>query len=133
LSGDNDIGSDGWSGRDITPGQGNSEAPSQPDETLQKSIHPFLREPRGQAEREKTCQRLASHGGKIAQTAQQTAVSYACRRMPWAAKVYVFNTEIGRDQKLMSGRDFEDGAVIANAAYQARAATFPGQSLDAFD
>jgi hypothetical protein len=57
--------------------------------------------------------------------------------MPLAAKVNVFNTQIGGDQKLMAGGNSEDGAVIANAADQGPAANppgqWPGQSLDVFD
>jgi hypothetical protein len=63
--------------------------------------------------------------------------------MPFAAKVNVFNTQIGSDQELMAGGDSEDGAVIANAANQnsacqnaasrGPAGAYPSQPLDAFN
>jgi hypothetical protein len=53
--------------------------------------------------------------------------------VPLATKVNILNTQISGDQELLTGVDFEDGAVIANTSHQGPAIDLPGQSSDAFD
>ena len=61
---------------------------------------------------------MAAHGGNIAQTAGNAAVAYGGGRVPSAAKMHVFDTEVGGDQQFRAGGRAQDGAIVANPANQ---------------
>ena len=46
------------------------------------------------------------------------------RRMPLPSEVDAFQAEVGRDQSLVTGRDSQDGAVIANPGSYSAASMF---------
>src|SRR5260221_13286610 len=97
----------------------------QVQQTVNEVIHPLLRKPRRQSQRQKARNRLATHGGNIAESADQTAVSDAPGRVPCTTEVHVFYTQVGRNQKLVTFGQVQDGSIVANAAEYTRVCTLP--------
>ncbi len=77
-------------------------AAGQGQQAAQKAVYPGLRQIGGKPQRQKAGQRFAAHGGNVAQAARKAAVSYGSWRVPGSPEMYVFNAEIGSDQKLKS-------------------------------
>jgi hypothetical protein len=61
---------------------------------------------------------MAAHGGNVAQAAGNAAVAYHNGRVPGAAKMHVFDTEIGGNQQFRAGEKAQNGAIVAYAANQ---------------
>ncbi len=68
-----------------------------------------------QGEGEKSGEGLGSHGGEIAEAAGERAMADGGGAMPVAAKVAIFEREVGGDEEFVAGGWFEDGAVVADA------------------
>jgi len=133
LSYDRNVRHDVVRGRNVTARKRNFEAPGQIEHTGKKAIYPFLRQFRGKSQREKTSRRLAAHGGDVAESPRQTAVSHASRRMPCSAKVHIFDAKIGCHQELMAWVDPQNGTVVTNAADHGSAAGgLPANAFDEF-
>ena len=64
---------------------------------------PGLRQIARQGQRKERRDRLAAHGGDVAQPASQAAVADRFRRVPVAPEVNAFQREVGRDQNSVSG------------------------------
>ena len=66
-------------------------------------------------EGEECSEGLGSHGGEIAEAAGEGAMADGGGAMPLAAKVAIFEGEVGGDEEFVAGGWFEDGAVVADA------------------
>src|SRR5437868_14710830 len=62
---------------------------------------------------------MAAHGGHVAQAAGKAAVTHGSSRVPSAAKMYIFDAEIGGNQQFRAGRRAQNGAIVPYAANQA--------------
>jgi len=89
--------------------------PRKLQQAFQKTVHPNLRQISGQGERQESGDRLASHGRDIAESSREAAMADDFRRMPLPAEVNTFQAEVGRDQGFVTGRDSEDGTVVADS------------------
>jgi hypothetical protein len=69
-----------------------------------------------QRQRQERRLRLASHRCNVAQPTCQAAPSDRIRRVPFAAEMNVFQTEIGGYERFMALWELKDGAIVANAA-----------------
>lgn len=130
LAEDNDIRRDLVGGRSITSGELHAEASGQRGKATEKIIGPFLREFGRKSERKKAGQRLAAHGGNIAQSASQAAVAYASGWVPLAAKVNLFNGKVRRDKQFVAGRNTHDGAIVADPPAHRAVSALGRQSPD---
>ena len=65
---------------------------------------------------------MAAHGGNVAQAAGKAAVTHGSSRVPSAAKMYVFDAEIGGNQQFRAGGRAQNGAIVPYAANQAYSA-----------
>jgi hypothetical protein len=117
FAGDDDIGNNLLCGRKVASGELNPIASGEVKQAAQEAVNPFLRHVWRQPERHEARQRLAAHGRDITQSTRQTLVSNAVRGMPLPSEVNVFNAKIGSHQKLVSGREAQNRAIIADAAH----------------
>jgi hypothetical protein len=85
-----------------------------------------------ESEREEYSARDSCHGGDIAESAGEAAVSDGVGRMPFAAEVNALEREICCNEYFMSARNLEDGAVVANAAAEFGAGS-GGDAADSLD
>ncbi len=94
----------------------------------------LLGQTRRQSQRKKRRQGFPAHGGDVAEATRQAAMSHGIRRVPRPPEVHVFQAEIGRDQGLMTARNFDHRTVIpdAGSAIQENA-TSSGLPADAGD
>ena len=83
----------------------------------EKAVYPGLRQVFWKPQREKAGQRLAAHGGNVAQATRQATVAHDGGGVPGAAKMHVLNAKVGGDQQFESRVQAKDGAVVANALY----------------
>ncbi len=68
------------------------------EQTAGKMVNPSRRNIAWQSQRKKYCDRLAAHGGNVAQSPRQAPVADRFRRMPVAPEVNAFQREVGRNQ-----------------------------------
>lgn len=94
---------------------------SQLEEPLREAVHPRLRELGRESEGKERRNGLASHGRDIAQSACETAVPDCIRRVPLAAEVHPLEREIRRDERFVSRRQTDDGAIIPDPGRDSRA------------
>ena len=133
LAGDDDVGSDLWGGGNVAACELNLILHGEVMQALEKFVGPALRECGRKAEGEEAGQGLAAHSSYIAQAAGQTAMADGARGVPFAAEVYVFNGEVGGDKQFVTGREAEDGAIVADATDNGFILTAVGEAADGGD
>jgi hypothetical protein len=101
--------------RRIATCEGHVESVSQPEQAFDEPVDPGLAQVLGQGERQECGDGCASHGSDIAKAAGQAAMPDDFGGMPLAAEVNPFQAEIGSNQRLVTGRDLQDGTVIPDA------------------
>ena len=101
--------------RRIATCEGHVESVSQPEQAFDKPVDPGLAQVLGQGERQEYGDGCASHGSDIAKAAGQAAMPDDFGGMPLAPEVNPFQAEIGSNQRLVTGRDLQDGTVIPDA------------------
>ena len=93
----------------------------QPEEAVEKAIHPawtaasFPRQLRGHREREKCGEGASTHRRQITQAARQAAMPDRLGRVPLAAEMHLLKREVGGYDDIFVGPGSQDGAVVANA------------------
>ena len=97
----------------------------------QELIDPSLRSVGWKRQGEESRDRIASHGGDIAQAPGQAATTDHFGWKPVAAEVHAFQAEIRGDKQLVSRGAAENGAVVADTSHQRAAAT--GTPPNVFD
>jgi len=103
------------------------------EEAVQKSIEPGGGQARGQGEREEDGEGIGAHGGEIAESASETAMSNGLRRVEMTAEMAVFEREVGGDADFIAGTGAKDSAVVADAGDQRGGARGRGAAADGFD
>ncbi len=88
---------------------------SQLQQAAEEAVHPALRQAPWQGERKKHRLRLPAHGSDVTESARQTAVPHALRRVPRPLEVDVLQAEIGGNQDLMTARDGNHSTVVPDA------------------
>lgn len=68
----------------------------------------------GKGEREEGAKGCGAHGGEVAEATRKTAMADRGWRVKVAAKVPVFEAEVGGDEDLVSGGRTKDGTVISD-------------------
>ena len=101
--------------RSIASGQGDVELRGKFQQAVEKAVHPALGKLGRQGQRKERCDGISAHGCNVAESARQAAVANALRGMPFAAKMYPFETEVSGDQRLVACGNTQDGAVVSDA------------------
>jgi hypothetical protein len=117
----------------ISAGERDVELSRQFQETIEEAIHPGIRQAVGKRQRQECCPRLPSHSGDVTQSAGQAAVANSFGRMPLPTKMYTFQREIGRDERFMSLRQAQHGAIVADPFTNPRALAQSGTAADIRD
>ena len=116
---EDDVGEDdvGRRLRGVTAGERDVVGGGEGEEAVEKTIEPARVAGDGfrHGEGEECGEGLGSHGGEIAEAAGQGAMADGGWAMPVAAKVAIFEGEVGGDEQLVAVGWFEDGAVVADA------------------
>ncbi len=134
LPDSDDVGADeagGFGG--VSPGEGNTMTRGEREKSVEEAVEPGGGQTRGQRKREKHCERLRAHGGQIAESAGEAAVTGGFGRMEIAVEVAAFEREVGRDADFVAGFGTDDGAVIADAGNQGGSPSGCGAAADVVD
>lgn len=116
---EDDVGEDEFGGRlrGVAAGEGDVVRGGEGEQTIEEAIEPARVAGDGfrHSEGEECGEGLGSHGGEIAEAAGQGAMADGGWAMPVAAKVAIFEGEVGGDEELVVGGRLEDRAVVADA------------------
>jgi hypothetical protein len=115
----------------VASGEGHLKRIGLVQEAVEKPVNPALRQVSRQGQGQKRGNGPPSHGGNVAQSASEAPGTDNLGSVPFTPEMDPFQAEIGGDQSLVSKRDSQGGAVVADADAN-RCATFcPGaHSLD---
>ena len=118
--------------RDIATGESHGVAARELEKSADEFVDPMLWQIGRESEREEYSARDSCHGGDIAESASEAAVSDGVGRMPFAVEVNALEGEICCNKHFVSTRNVEDGAVVANPAAEF-AAGWGGGAADSLD
>ena len=99
----------------VASGKGDTKSFCQTDQAASEACNPGLRQVPRQRQREEGRDRLASHGGDVAEPPHQAAMPDGLGRMPVTPKMNSLQGEVGRDQRVFSRGNPQDGAVVPDA------------------
>jgi hypothetical protein len=117
-------GGGGWGFGGVAAGEGNIAERGEGEESVEKAFDPaFLAatsdgQVSGYGEGEKGGEGASAHCREVAEPAGEAAVADRLRRVPVAAKVDVFEGEVGGDGDFFAGFGLEEGAVVADSEAQ---------------
>jgi hypothetical protein len=102
-------------------------------EAIKKFVSPALRQFWRKTQGKKAGQRLAAHGGNVAEATSETAVADALSWMPLAAKMNVFNGKVSGDEEFVPGSEAKHSTVVADALHHRAVGAFSGEAANALD
>ena len=103
--------------RRVATCQRNLEFLRQIQQSLQKAANPRLRNVARKGQRQECRPRLATHRRDIAQPARQAPPPHQLWTMPISPEMHLFDGEVGGHEQLVSRRNPQHRAVIADAGY----------------
>ena len=103
--------------RSITPGKRYSMHLRQPQQPVQKALHPpgIPRDRPRQSKRQKRGDRSRSHRRNIAQTPRKSPMPDRLRRMPLPTKMPAFERKVGRHHQIFRCSHAQNGTIVSNS------------------
>lgn len=118
CAGEDDVGDgDGGLG-EIAAGQRNFVLVGEGEEAIEEAVEPFAGELARQAKREKGGDGARAHGGEVAQSASQCAMTDGFGRVQVELEVAAGDVEIGSDGEFLVGTEAKQRTVVADAKAQ---------------
>lgn len=95
------------------------------EQALHELVNPRLWHLLRQGERQEYGDRVAAHGGNVAEAPGETAMANGLGGVPLAPKMNSLQAEIGSNQRVVTYGDIEDGAIIPDASGYALSSDSP--------
>lgn len=86
------------------------------EQAFHELVNPGLGQASRQGERQECGDRIATHGGDVAETAGKAAMANRLGGMPFAPEMNPFQAEIGSHQQLVTRGGLENGAIVSDTS-----------------